>query len=61
MEWTWVCEQMPAWFGKEVSELTADDVRTIVKRWIKSVTDLDAMLIDDAAKSIRLNLAPASA
>ena len=54
MEWTWVCEQMPTWFGKEVSELTADDIRAIVKRWIKSVTELDAMLIDDARKEYSL-------
>ena len=54
MEWTWVCERMHSWYGKSVNELTADDIRTIVKRWIKSVTDLDAMLLEDARKEYSL-------
>lgn len=54
MEWTWVCGQMPSWYGKSVDELSADDIRTIVKRWIKSVTELDEMLLDDARKEYSL-------
>ncbi len=54
MEWTWVCGQMLSWFGKTVDELTADDIRTIVQRWIKSVTELDAMLLEDARKEYSL-------
>lgn len=54
MEWTWVCGQMLSWFGKTVDELTADDILTIVQRWIKSVTELDAMLLEDARKEYSL-------
>lgn len=54
MEWTWVCEHMKGWYGKEVSELDADDIRAIVSRWHKSVTDLDRMLLDDARKEYSL-------
>ncbi len=54
MEWTWVCQHMVSWCGKEVVELTADDIRHIVKRWIKSVTELDSMLLDDARKEYSL-------
>ncbi len=54
MEWTWVCEHFAEWYGKEVDELTAEDIRTIVARWIKSVTELNDMLLDDAAKEYSL-------
>ncbi|MBD5232683.1 MAG: DUF4954 family protein [Bacteroidales bacterium] len=54
MEWTWVCEHFAEWYGKEVTELDREDVRTIVSRWIKSVTMLNDMLLDDAAKEYSL-------
>lgn len=50
MEWTWVAENFKGWWGKPVSELTADDIRAIVDRWTDSVVTLDKMLYDDARK-----------
>ncbi|MBD5224512.1 MAG: DUF4954 family protein [Bacteroidales bacterium] len=50
MEWTWVVENFSRWWGKEVSELTLDDVRAIAERWRNSVITLDKMLYDDARK-----------
>ncbi len=54
MEWTWVESKFKQWYGKECSELTADDVRTIVARWQESVIKLDRMLYDDARKEYSL-------
>ena len=38
MEWTWVADIMESWYGKPVEAFTADDVRTIINRWLYSVT-----------------------
>ncbi|MDE6197622.1 MAG: DUF4954 family protein [Muribaculaceae bacterium] len=54
MEWTWVTEHMADWCGKNVDELTADDIRAIVDRWITSVTNLNGMLLEDARKEYSL-------
>ena len=54
MEWTWVIEQMNYWWGKEVDELTLEDVTAIIDRWLDSVTRLDNMLLDDAGKEYSL-------
>ncbi|MCM1066233.1 MAG: DUF4954 family protein [Muribaculaceae bacterium] len=54
MEWTWVVSMMERWYGKTVDELTAADIRTIIERWIKSVTTLNAMLLEDARKEYSL-------
>lgn len=50
MEWTWVVENFRRWWGKEVSELTVDDVKHIASKWCESVVKLDNMLYDDARK-----------
>ena len=54
MEWTWVASHLERWCGKAVDELTRADVAAIVTRWLESVTDLDRMLLDDAAKEYSL-------
>lgn len=54
MEWTWVASMFARWYGKEIDELTVDDIRAIVSRWIKSVTDLNGMLLEDARKEYSL-------
>ncbi len=54
MEWTWVNSRFKQWWGKECSELTAEDIRMIVARWSDSVTTLDRMLYDDARKEYSL-------
>ncbi len=50
LEWTWVVENFSRWWGKECSELTADDIAAIARRWCESVVKLDRMLYDDARK-----------
>ncbi len=50
LEWTWVAANFSRWWGKECSELTADDVREIAGRWLDSVVTIDKMLYEDARK-----------
>ncbi|MDE7427461.1 MAG: DUF4954 family protein [Muribaculaceae bacterium] len=54
MEWTWVAEQFPRWYGKSVDELTADDIAKIVDRWRTAVIGLDRQLYNDAKKEFSL-------
>ena len=54
MEWTWVCSRMEDWYGKSVQDVTADDIRVMIDRWLRSVTDLDCMLLEDARKEYSL-------
>lgn len=54
MEWTWVEEHFPAWFGKALDELGPDDIREIVARWERSVVTLNELLLEDAAKEYSL-------
>lgn len=54
MEWTWVVEHFKEWYGKEIDELTAADIREIVDRWRTSVVGLDKMLYEDARKEFSL-------
>ncbi len=54
MEWTWVADHLKEWCGKSVDEITRDDVRAIITRWLDSVTALNHMLLDDARKEYSL-------
>lgn len=54
MEWTWVADIMESWYGKPVEDITADDVRKIIGRWLESVTSLNDMLLEDARKEYSL-------
>ena len=54
MEWTWVAEHLEEWCGKTYDQITEDDLRAIIERWLKSVTDLDNMLLEDACKEYSL-------
>lgn len=54
MEWTWVAEHLESWCGKRYDQITADDIRKIVDRWLKSVLCLDKMLHEDARKEYSL-------
>lgn len=54
MEWTWVADHLKEWCGKNVDEITRDDVRAIITRWLDSVTALNHMLLDDARKEYSL-------
>jgi hypothetical protein len=54
-EWTWSCERIEEEEGKTVDKFTVADVIRIVKRWKKSVVDLDKLLYDDARKEFTLS------
>lgn len=54
LEWNWVAARIKKWYGKEICELTPDDVRLIIRRWQQSVSALDDMLLEDAAKEFSL-------
>jgi hypothetical protein len=54
-EWTWVCERIEEEVGISVNMLTAGDIIGIVKRWKKSVIDLDNQLYEDARKEFNLS------
>ncbi len=54
MEWTWVADHLPQWYGKTAAELTKEDVRQIIDRWLRSVVELDEMLLEDARKEYSL-------
>ena len=50
LEWTWVVDNFRRWWGKDIDELTMEDIRAIADRWIDNVVRLDNMLYDDARK-----------
>jgi hypothetical protein len=54
-EWTWACERIEEEVGITVDMLTAGDIIGIVKRWKKSVIDLDTQLYEDARKEFNLS------
>lgn len=50
MEWTWVCDNLSRWYGKDIEKLSMADIRSIVDRWLNSVISIDNKLLEDAAK-----------
>ncbi len=50
MEWTWVCTQLPHWYGIALEALTPQLLIAIIERWNHAVVTLDRMLLDDARK-----------
>jgi hypothetical protein len=54
-EWTWSCQRIEGEEGIPANKLTADDIIRIVKRWEKSVVDLDHLLYEDARKEFNLS------
>lgn len=54
MEWSWVAEHFAQWWGKEIDDITPDDIVAIVNRWREQVVKLDKMLYDDARKEFSL-------
>ena len=54
-EWTWSCQRIEEEEGIPVNRFTAEDVIRIVKRWKKSVIDLDNLLYEDARKEFNLS------
>jgi len=49
-EWTWVYDALGDFYGKPLSEITPDDVITIVEKWKESVLNIDKLLYEDAKK-----------
>ena len=49
-----IADHLKEWCGKSVDEITRDDVRAIITRWLDSVTALNHMLLDDARKEYSL-------
>ncbi len=54
MEWTWVADKFKSWYGKELTEITAEDIIAIVERWRESVIAIDKYLYEDARKEFSL-------
>lgn len=54
MEWTWVADNFARWYGKDVTEVSAEDLLAIANRWQNSVVALDKMLYNDAKKEFSL-------
>jgi hypothetical protein len=55
LEWSWACERIEEEEGKSLSDLTADDVISIVEKWKRSVIELDNLLYEDARKEFTLS------
>jgi len=53
-EWSWVHDVLQTFYGKSIESFTAQDVILIVKRWQKSVLQIDAYLYEDASKEFSL-------
>ena len=54
-EWSWAAEKIEKTLGHPLSEITLDEVRTLIDEWQKAVVDLDHMVYDDARKEFDLN------
>lgn len=50
MKWTWVVSQFRRRYGKEMSQLTPDDLQSIVSRYLEATKCIDRMIVDDAQK-----------
>ena len=49
-----MAQTLETWYGKSIEELTPDDIRVIIRRWLESVTALNDMLLSDARKEYSL-------
>ena len=54
-EWTWAIDVIQKETGKNLADITAEDIIQLTDKWKKSVTDLDEMLYDDARKEFTLS------
>jgi len=57
-EWRWACKAMEDYYGFRLSELSADDLSRLVRRWRDSVVALDRLLYEDARKEFSLSAMP---
>ena len=54
-EWTWAIDVIQNETGKNLADITTEDIIQLTDKWKKSVTDLDEMLYDDARKEFTLS------
>jgi len=54
-EWTWAYDVLEEFYGKRPDEFSAEDVITIVKKWIDCVLTIDNMIYEDAKKEFTLS------
>lgn len=54
-EWSWAAEKIEFQLGHPMSQITIDEVRTLIDEWQKAVVELDHMVYDDARKEFNLN------
>jgi len=54
-EWTWACGMIEEESGISVNNFTSNDVIGIIKKWKKSVVELDNLLYEDARKEFTLS------
>lgn len=53
-EWNWTVDFIAEYFKKPAEKMTIDELKDIIREWIKSVVEIDKMLYSDAKKEFRL-------
>lgn len=54
-EWTWAQEKLEMYFEKSMSDVTKQDLISLIELWKKSVVKLDELIYDDAKKEFNLS------
>ena len=54
MEWTWAYGEMERYYNINLSQITADEIRSLVENWRESVVTLDEMLYKDGMKEFSI-------
>ena len=54
-EWHWAYKVIEEYYGVDLQNITADEIRTLVERWRTSVVALDKMVYEDARKEFSLS------
>ena len=54
-EWHWAYKVIEEYYGVDLQNITADEIRTLVERWRTSVVGLDNMVYEDARKEFSLS------
>ena len=55
-EWTWASKVLEDYYGIDLTTVTAATLLQLVHRWHQSVTDIDNLLLADAAKEFSLSM-----
>ena len=53
-EWSWVYEAFRSFMGKDVMNLSSEEITEIIKRWLDAVLTIDKYLYEDASKEFSL-------